>query len=98
MKKKFDLIPVSATPWKTIQTKIEGGVEWHCPECGWRKRWTKEAGMVSLVKGNPTHAHRAMPIINGSTGGGGGIRKSVRGIPRKKNRLQMPRPELRIPD
>lgn len=97
MKKQYDLIPVSATPWKTIQTIIEGGFEWYCPECGWKKRWTKEGGMISLVKGNLTHAHRAMPIINGSTSGGGGISKSARRITRKKNGPQPPQPELQIP-
>ena len=97
MKKQYHLIPISATPWKTIQTNIEGGFEWHCPECGWRKRWTKETGLISLVKGNPAHAHRAMPLINGKISGGGGLSKSVRRTARKKNRLQPPQPELQIP-
>jgi hypothetical protein len=95
--KKMELIPVSATPWKTIQTSIEGGFEWHCPECGWKKRWTREEGLVSLVRGNPAHAHRGMPIINGRTGGGG-LSKSARGKARRHNRPQPPQPELRLPN
>jgi hypothetical protein len=98
MKNQHDLILISATPWKAIQTRIEDGVEWHCPECGWRKRWTKDGQMISLVKGNPAHAHRAMPIINGRTSGGGSISKPARRITRKQNRMQPPQPELRIPN
>lgn len=82
------LIPITATPWKTIQTAIPGGCEWHCPECGWRKRWTKDGSLVTIAEGNPAHAHRGMPLINGRSGGGG--------ISKRARKQQQPRPELRI--
>jgi|PlaIllAssembly_1097288.scaffolds.fasta_scaffold105073_3 hypothetical protein len=97
MEKQNVLIPVSATPWKTIQTSIEGGVEWHCPECGWRKRWTKDGGLMTLVRGNPSHAHRGMPMISGRNGGGG-LSKSARGRARKEKQRQAPQPELQLPN
>jgi hypothetical protein len=96
---KVLLIPLTVTPWKVISTEIENGIEWHCPECGWRKRWTKDGQMISLAKGNPTHAHRAMPILNGKTSGGGGISKRARKMNRAQTVITRPtQPEIQIPE